>query len=163
MLRFVGRRVIIMFITLFIIVSVTWLMSKALPGTPFADEKLTPSPGAALREVRSGRAAARPVREVHAQRGAGRPGQLLLLREPARHPDDLGAGSDLGLYRRAGGHIRADTGSRAGRPGGPAAQRHPGLRGHDGGGGWASPCRASCSAPILQYWFGFKWEMLPIA
>ena len=54
MLRFVGRRLIIMFVTLYVIISVTWVMSKALPGTPFADEKLTPQfPGGALREVRS--------------------------------------------------------------------------------------------------------------
>ena len=42
MLRYVGRRLLIMLVTLFIIVSATWVLSKALPGTPFADDKLTP-------------------------------------------------------------------------------------------------------------------------
>ena len=37
-----------MFITLYLIVSLTWVISKALPGTPFADEKLTPSSRAQL-------------------------------------------------------------------------------------------------------------------
>src|ERR671917_2326741 len=41
MLSYVGRRLIIMVVTLFVIVSATWVMSKALPGTPFADDKLT--------------------------------------------------------------------------------------------------------------------------
>lgn len=42
MLRYVARRLVIMFVTLFVIVSATWGLSKALPGTPFADDKLTP-------------------------------------------------------------------------------------------------------------------------
>jgi oligopeptide transport system permease protein len=40
--RYVTRRVVYMFITLFIITSVTFFISKLLPGTPFADDKLTP-------------------------------------------------------------------------------------------------------------------------
>ncbi len=31
-----------MIITLFVIISVTFFISKLLPGTPFADDKLTP-------------------------------------------------------------------------------------------------------------------------
>ncbi len=42
MLRYVGKRLIYMVITLFIIISVTFFISKMLPGTPFADDKLTP-------------------------------------------------------------------------------------------------------------------------
>ena len=42
MLRYVGKRLIFMVITLFIIISVTFFISKMLPGTPFADDKLTP-------------------------------------------------------------------------------------------------------------------------
>jgi oligopeptide transport system permease protein len=42
MLRYVGRRVVLMVITLFVIISVTFFISKLLPGTPFADNKLTP-------------------------------------------------------------------------------------------------------------------------
>lgn len=43
MLRYVARRLVIMFVTLFVIVSLTWFMSQLLPGTPFADEKLSDS------------------------------------------------------------------------------------------------------------------------
>lgn len=42
MLRYVGKRLIYMVITLFIIITVTFFISKMLPGTPFADDKLTP-------------------------------------------------------------------------------------------------------------------------
>jgi oligopeptide transport system permease protein len=39
--RYVVRRVAYMFVTLFVIVTVTWFISQLLPGTPFADEKLS--------------------------------------------------------------------------------------------------------------------------
>ena len=42
MLRYVARRVVLMVVTLFVIISVTFFISKLLPGTPFADDKLTP-------------------------------------------------------------------------------------------------------------------------
>ncbi|ABG03834.1 binding-protein-dependent transport systems inner membrane component [Rubrobacter xylanophilus DSM 9941] len=42
MLRYVAKRLVYMLITLFVIVSVTFFISKLLPGTPFADDKLTP-------------------------------------------------------------------------------------------------------------------------
>jgi oligopeptide transport system permease protein len=42
MLRYVARRLAIMFVTLFVIITVTFFISKMLPGTPFADDKLTP-------------------------------------------------------------------------------------------------------------------------
>lgn len=42
MLRYVTKRLVYMLITLFIIISVTFFISKLLPGTPFADDKLTP-------------------------------------------------------------------------------------------------------------------------
>jgi oligopeptide transport system permease protein len=48
MLRYVARRLLIMFVTLFVIVSATWGLSKLLPGTPFADDKLTPQTREAL-------------------------------------------------------------------------------------------------------------------
>jgi len=47
MLMYVVRRLAIMFITLYVIITATWFMSKMLPGTPFADDKLTPE----IREV----------------------------------------------------------------------------------------------------------------
>ncbi len=42
MLRYVARRTLYMLLALFVIISVTFFISKALPGTPFADDKLTP-------------------------------------------------------------------------------------------------------------------------
>ena len=42
MLRYVATRVAYMILTLFIIISITFFISKMLPGTPFADDKLTP-------------------------------------------------------------------------------------------------------------------------
>lgn len=42
MIRYVAKRLILMFVTLFVIVSITFFISKLLPGTPFADDKLTP-------------------------------------------------------------------------------------------------------------------------
>ena len=42
MIRYVARRLVYMLAALFIIVSVTFFISKALPGTPFADPKLSP-------------------------------------------------------------------------------------------------------------------------
>ena len=41
MLRYVAKRVVYMFVALLIIISLTWFISKLLPGTPFADQKLT--------------------------------------------------------------------------------------------------------------------------
>jgi oligopeptide transport system permease protein len=42
MIRYVARRVVYMLVTLFLIASITFFISKMLPGTPFADPKLTP-------------------------------------------------------------------------------------------------------------------------
>jgi oligopeptide transport system permease protein len=50
MARYVARRVVYMLVTLFIIISVTFFISKLLPGTPFADDKLTPQTRAQLFE-----------------------------------------------------------------------------------------------------------------
>jgi oligopeptide transport system permease protein len=50
MIRYVSRRIVYMLITLFIIISVTFFISKLLPGTPFADDKLTPQIRAQLFE-----------------------------------------------------------------------------------------------------------------
>jgi oligopeptide transport system permease protein len=51
MLRYIGKRVILMLITLFVIISITFFISKLLPGTPFADDKLTPQIRAQLYEA----------------------------------------------------------------------------------------------------------------
>ncbi len=50
MLRYVARRLVIMFVTLYVIITATWFLSKLLPGTPFADNKLTPQTRQALFE-----------------------------------------------------------------------------------------------------------------
>lgn len=50
MVRYVAKRVVLMLITLIIIASVTFFISKLLPGTPFADDKLTPQTRAQLFE-----------------------------------------------------------------------------------------------------------------
>jgi oligopeptide transport system permease protein len=48
--RYLARRVVYMLITLFIIISITFFISMMLPGTPFADDKLTPQTRARLFE-----------------------------------------------------------------------------------------------------------------
>lgn len=50
MIRYVATRVGYMLMTLFVIATVTFFISKALPGTPFADDKLTPEVRAQLFE-----------------------------------------------------------------------------------------------------------------
>ena len=50
MVRYVARRMVLMLIALFIIATVTFFISKLLPGTPFADDKLTPQTRAQLFE-----------------------------------------------------------------------------------------------------------------
>jgi oligopeptide transport system permease protein len=42
MTRYVAKRLAYMLVTLFVIASITFFISKLLPGTPFADDKLTP-------------------------------------------------------------------------------------------------------------------------
>ena len=137
MLRFVGRRLIIMFITLYLIISVTWVMSKALPGTPFADEKLTPSSRQVLYE-KYGLDDPLPVQYVRYMLNVaqGDLGNSFYFESRPVTQIILEQAPDLGIHWRAGDHIRPDTRSGARHPGGPAAQRHPGLRGYDGGGGW---------------------------
>jgi oligopeptide transport system permease protein len=48
MTRYVAKRVAYMLLTLFVIASITFFISKLLPGTPFADDKLTPQVRAQL-------------------------------------------------------------------------------------------------------------------
>src|SRR5215216_8157908 len=42
MIRYVARRVVYMFLALFVIATITFFISKLLPGSPFANPKLTP-------------------------------------------------------------------------------------------------------------------------
>lgn len=48
MMWYVAKRVAYMLVTLFVIASITFFISKMLPGTPFADDKLTPQVRAQL-------------------------------------------------------------------------------------------------------------------
>lgn len=48
MLRFIARRVILMFVALFIIATATWVLMQFLPGSPFNDAKLSPESRAQL-------------------------------------------------------------------------------------------------------------------
>jgi oligopeptide transport system permease protein len=41
MLRYVARRIVIMVIVLFIIITATWILMRFMPGTPFNDQRLT--------------------------------------------------------------------------------------------------------------------------
>ena len=50
MIRYVARRLVYMVVALFIIVSVTFFISKALPGDPFTNPKLSPQVRAQLYE-----------------------------------------------------------------------------------------------------------------
>src|SRR5215218_6706486 len=42
MIRYVARRVVYMLVALFVIATITFFISKLLPGSPFANPKLTP-------------------------------------------------------------------------------------------------------------------------
>ena len=42
MLRFIARRVVLMFVALFVIATATWCLMQFLPGSPFNDTKLSP-------------------------------------------------------------------------------------------------------------------------
>jgi oligopeptide transport system permease protein len=163
MLRFVGRRLLIMFITLYVIISLTWVMSKALPGTPFADEKLTPSSRAILFE-KYGLDDPLPVQYVRymlnvAQGDLGnsfyfesRPVTQIIL-ELA--PVSAFIGAQAIIFGLIPGLVLGVL----------AALRHNGVLDYLGTtvavGGIAVP--SFVLGPIMQYWIGYKWGMLPIA
>jgi oligopeptide transport system permease protein len=50
MVRYVARRIAYLLVTLFVIATVTFFISKLLPGTPFADDRITPQTRAQLFE-----------------------------------------------------------------------------------------------------------------
>src|SRR5918998_6635833 len=50
MVRYVARRIAYLLVTLFVIATVTFFISKMLPGTPFADDRITPQTRAQLFE-----------------------------------------------------------------------------------------------------------------
>jgi oligopeptide transport system permease protein len=163
MLRYVTRRLLIMFVTLFVIISATWVLSKLLPGTPFADDKLTPQTRQALFE----------------KYGLDDP----LVVQYARYMVNVAQG-DLGnsfyfesrpvtqvILEQA--PVSAFLGFQAiifGVPPGIllgviAALRHNTLL------DYATTVVAILGisvpsfvlGPIMQYWIGYKWNLLPIA
>ncbi len=164
MIRYIARRVAYMLVTLFVIISVTFFISKALPGTPFADDKLTPQTRAQLFEkygldepfyVQYGK--------YMWQRGARRPGQLFLLREQAGDADDPSATAGLRVHRDSGGHLRGGRGAATGDRCCPSTQHPLGHLG--GGGGSARRIRAdlrSGTALTVQV-FGVRLGWFPIA
>ena len=163
MLSFVGRRLIIMFITLYVIISATWVMSKALPGTPFADEKLTPSSREVLFE-KYGLDDPLPVQYVRymlnvAQGDLGnsfyfesRPVTQIILKQA---PISAFIGVQAIIFGLIPGLVLGVL----------AALRHNGILDYLGTAvavaGIAVP--SFVLGPIMQYWLGYQWELLPIA
>jgi oligopeptide transport system permease protein len=137
MLRYVSRRLVIMVITLFVIISATWVMSKALPGTPFADDKLTPETRQVLFE-KYGLDDPLPVQYVRymvnvLQGDLGnsfyfenRPVTRVILEQAP-------ISAFIGFQAIVFGLV-------------------PGV---------AVP--SFVLGPLMQYWIGFKWSLLPIA
>ena len=162
-LRFVGRRLIIMFMTLYIIISATWVMSKALPGTPFADEKLTPSSRQVLYE-KYGLDDPLPVQYVRymlnvAQGDLGnsfyfesRPVTQIILEQA---PISAFIGAQAIIFGLIPGLALGIV----------AALRHNGILDYVGTtvavAGIAVP--SFVLGPIMQYWLGYQWELLPVA
>jgi oligopeptide transport system permease protein len=163
MLRYVGRRLIIMFVTLFVIVSATWVMSKALPGTPFADDKLTPSTREVLFE-KYGLDDPLPVQYVRymvnvVQGDLGnsfyfenRPVTQVILEQA---PISAFIGFQAIIFGLVPGLVLGVAG----------ALRHNGLVDYVATViavlGVAVP--SFVLGPLMQYWVGFKWSLLPIA
>ena len=163
MLRYVARRLVIMFVTLFVIITVTFFISKMLPGTPFADDKLTPQ----SREI------------LYAKYGLDEP----LIVQYAKYMIQVAQGN-LGnsfyfesrpvtqiILEQA--PVSAFIGVQAvimglipGLAFGiAAALRHNSILDYTA----TAVAVAGISvpsfvlAPIMQYWIGYKWQLLPIA
>ncbi len=163
MLRYIGRRLVIMFVTLFVIVSATWGLSKMLPGTPFADDKLTPQTREVLYE-KYGLDDPLPVQYVRyvlnvAQGDLGnsfyfesKPVTQVILEQA---PVSAFLGFQAILFGIIPGILLGVV----------AALRHNTVI------DYAATVVAILGisvpsfvlGPILQYWIGYKWGLLPIA
>jgi oligopeptide transport system permease protein len=163
MLRYVARRLVIMFVTLFVIITVTFFISKALPGTPFADDKLTPQ----SREVLFAKYGldqplivqyAKYMLQV-AQGNLGdsfyfesRPVTQIILEQA---PVSAFIGIQAVIMGLIPGLIFGVA----------AALRHNSVIDYTATAiavaGISVP--SFVLAPIMQYWIGFKWGLLPIA
>jgi len=163
MLRYVARRLVIMFLTLFVIITVTFFISKMLPGTPFADDKLTPQ----SREI------------LYEKYGLDEP----LIVQYAKYMFQVAQGN-LGnsfyfesrpvtqiILEQA--PVSAFIGVQAVNMGlipglifgVAAALRHNSVIDYTATAiavaGISVP--SFVLAPIMQYWIGFNWQLLPIA
>jgi oligopeptide transport system permease protein len=163
MLRYVARRVAYMFAALFIIISVTWVISKLLPGTPFADQKLTEETRAQLFEkygldepwlVQYGKYMLNVAQGDlgNSYYFQGQPVTEIIL---ARLPVSAFVGIQAVLIGLAVGLVLGIV----------AALRHNSL--------WDTTATVLAVlgvsvpsfvlGPVLQYWFGVKLEWFPIA
>jgi oligopeptide transport system permease protein len=163
MLRYVARRLMIMFVTLFVIISVTFFISKALPGTPFADDKLTPQSREVLFEKYG---LDQPLIVQYAkymllvaQGNLGdsfyfesRPVTQIILEQA---PVSAFIGIQAVIMGLIPGLIFGVA----------AALRHNSVIDYTATAiavaGISVP--SFVLAPIMQYWIGFKWGLLPIA
>jgi oligopeptide transport system permease protein len=163
MLKYVVRRLAIGVVTLFVIITITWVMSQFLPGTPFADDKLSPQARQVLFE-KYGLDEPLPVQYVKYMANIvqgdfgtsfyyqGRPVlQIVLERAPVS--------AFLGFQAVLLGLI-------VGLPLGiVAALRHNSIIDYSATVlavlGISVP--SFVIGPILQYWVGVKWELLPFA
>ena len=163
MLRYVARRLVIMFVTLFVIISLTWFMSKLLPGTPFADEKLSETARA----------------QLYAKYGLDDPWPVQYVRYMLNVlQGDLG--NSFYFEGRSVTSVIADGAPISGFIGVQAiifgmipglvlgvlaALRHNSLLDYVGTIvailGISVP--SFVLGPILQYWLGYRWDLLPIA
>ncbi len=163
MLRYIARRLAIMFVTLYVIITATWFMSKLLPGTPFADEKLTPQARAQLYE-KYGLDQPWPVQYVKymlnvAQGDLGnsfyfesRPVTQIILEQA---PVSAFVGTQAIIFGLIPGLVLGVV----------AALRQNSLIDYAA----TAVAVAGISVPsfvlgpIMQYWIGYKWGLLPIA
>jgi oligopeptide transport system permease protein len=163
MARYVTRRLVIMLITLFMIITLTWVLSKMLPGTPFADEKLSDTARAQLFAkysldqpwpVQYGRYM---LSVLQGDLGTsfyyqGRPVLQTILNQA---PVSAFLGVQATLFGLIPGMLLGIL----------AALRHNTVLDYLATTlavvGISVP--SFVLGPILQYWVGYRWELLPIA
>ena len=162
MIRYVARRIVYMFIALFIIVSITFLISKALPADPFSDPKLTPQVREQpLREIRPDEPLYVQYAKHMAQVAQGDLGNSYSTRRATCVGDDPAASADIRFYRDSGRHLRARHRDGAWHCRRPVAQHSmiTSLAVVVAILGVSVP--SFVLAPVLQYWFGLKLGWFP--
>lgn len=163
MLRYIARRLVIMFVTLFVIISVTFFISKALPGSPFTNNKLTPQAKEILFEKYG---LDQPLIVQYAkyilQVAQGNLGDSFYFQsKPVTELilEQAPVSAFLGVQAVIMGLIPGLI------FGVVAALRHNSVLDYTATAiavaGISVP--SFVLAPIMQYWIGFKWGLLPIA